>query len=158
MLGNKIMLKFLFICLLFECLVTQAQEPCWSKEYNYFTPQKTYLSEELYQQHLNHWKEQMPKQPSLAKLARAYFIFKEEKAKANNYKKDKVKHCYIGCRLSQRLDFKTTHYVGWYKEQEDLTDCELRTHFEPKDLEATLDGAKHPGSATQCQKYCHKNW
>ena len=64
----------------------------------------------------------------------------------------------MGCRIAEGTNLETAQYIAWNKEQDDLTDCKISTHFEINDYEATVDGAKQAASADICEKYCLKNW
>lgn len=131
-----------------------ADELCWTKEANPTTGQP-YSSHSEWDNEVQSWKQKQPVQLNIFQLARAYAIYKNEHATANGFKNDKLAHCYIGCRISQTVSYKTAIFLAWYKEHLDLTDCELNSHFEYKDYDATLIGA-HAGKnkSTECASAC----
>jgi len=67
--------------------------------------------------------------------------------------RDKAKHCYAGCFITKKLDFKSAVMVGWLKELSDATDCTDQPRFEKADYLATVAGAiagiNHP-----CESFC----
>lgn len=151
------LLVVLLICLPLSSLA-QAKKACWKSEYNPLTNQ-IYDSESIYQEHVDDWKEIQPASANPLKLMTAYNVYKSEKEKSLSLGNDKVAHCYIGCRVNQKTDFRTVEYMGWYKEMQDITDCKLDTHFEEKDFLATLSGAESQAiSATECVNFCKTNW
>lgn len=131
---------------------------CWKKEYNPVSNKK-YKSQTPYEADLKSWQSKKPSEPNLLNLAKAYSTFQDEKQNAEKLLRDKIKHCYLGCRIANDTDYATADYVAWLKEYKDLTDCELGTRYEPRDYTATLDGAKHPGkNFDECSKYCKDSW
>jgi hypothetical protein len=48
----------------------------------------------------------------------------------------------VGCRISQEVNYRTAEYVGWYKEDQDIKDCNKSTHFDVADFDATVEGAQ----------------
>lgn len=137
--------------------VNQRERACWESEINYQTGQ-VYTSEKTYNDHRAYWSTFNKVTPDPFGLSKAYFVYKAEIKKTEKFSKDKVKHCYMGCRISAETDLPTAKYVAWNKEQDDITDCKVQTHFEVKDYEATVDGAEHPGSSPVCEKYCLTHW
>lgn len=155
------MVKLVSLILCFFSVAVYAQNnnqaACWKSEINYKT-NKVYTSEKPYNAHRVYWSTFNKATPDPISLSKAYFVYKAEIKKTEKFSKDKVKHCYMGCRISAEIDLPTAEYVAWNKEQDDITDCKLKTHFEVKDYEATVDGAQHPGSVTACEKYCLTHW
>ena len=133
--------------------VNHTVRACWENEINYMTS-KVYTSETLYNEHRKYWSAFNKSRPDPFFLSKAYFVYKAEIKKTEKFSKDKVKHCYMGCRISAETDLPTAEYIAWNKEQDDITDCKVQTHFEIKDYDATVDGAQHPGSSPVCEKYC----
>lgn len=151
------MIYFLFVLLL-SFNIHADEERCWQNEINPAT-KRTYTSAAVWQAELDRWKTKEPKAPSLDQLFRAYEIYKNEKSAAQKLKNDKVKHCYIGCRIAQELNPQSAEYVGWYKEAQDLEDCERNTRFEEKDYEATLFGANLQVTGQEaCVSSCRETW
>lgn len=145
---------------LFSALAQAQKNPnaaCWKTEINYKT-NKIYVSEKIYEEHRLYWSTFNKVTPDPFSLSRAFLVYKAEIKKTEKFSKDKVKHCYLGCRISAETDVPTTKYVAWSKEQDDITDCKVKTHFEIKDYEATVDGAQHPGPSQVCEKYCLTHW
>lgn len=155
------MVKLMSVIFYFVSVLAQAQNSqpvaCWKTEINYKT-NKIYTSEKAYEAHRAYWSAFNKVTPDPFSLSRAFFVYKSEIKKTEKFSKDKVKHCYLGCRISAETDVPTTQYVAWSKEQDDITDCRVRTHFEIKDYEATVDGARHPGPPQVCEKYCLTHW
>lgn len=155
------MVKLISLILCFFSVAVYAQNnhqaACWKSEINYKT-NKVYTSEKPCNAHRVYWSTFNKSTPDPISLSKAYFVYKAEIKKTEKFSKDKVKHCYMGCRISAEIDLPTAEYVAWNKEQDDITDCKLKTHFEVKDYEATVDGAQHPGTALACEKYCLTHW
>ncbi|MCF8060284.1 MAG: hypothetical protein K9K67_13365 [Bacteriovoracaceae bacterium] len=55
---------------------------------------------------------------------------------------DKVRHCYIGHIVARKHGYKTSVFIGFFKEAQDVGDKNRRTRFEITDKEATIYGAK----------------
>jgi hypothetical protein len=100
------------------------------------------------------WQSREPAHPGMLRLAGAWLVYRRESPIANSLKNDKQAHCYIGCRVSQDVGITTAVYLGWLKEQRDLTDCNPRTHFDPKDEIATLRGSELSGGKANCAEVC----
>lgn len=154
----KIMSSFLFIFL----LTTQAfaEGECYTQEINPHT-KKVYVSKEQYDMHKQEWTTIAPESPGLFALAKAYRIYSREKDFANKLRNDKRAHCYIGCRLSQEMDYRVAEYVGWLKEDRDIKDCNKATHFDSADYKATRSGATFGESqpdAKGCVAVCKANY
>jgi hypothetical protein len=130
---------------------------CWKTELNY-TTNKVYTSEKLYNAHRAYWSTFNKVTPDPISLSKAYFVYKAEIKRTEKFSKDKLKHCYMGCRISKEIDLPTAKYVAWSKEMDDINDCKIKSHFEIKDYEATVDGAQNPGSPRVCEKYCLTHW
>jgi|GEM_PF-1336547 hypothetical protein len=123
---------------------------CFRSEINPKT-QKVYTSEKVYQADIDQWQTRAPESPGMAALMKAYNIFTKEKKIADSLKNDKKAHCYIGCRISQDVNFKTAEYVGWMKEDQDIRDCKAGTHFDELDLIATIKGAEFGQTAADAK-------
>lgn len=131
---------------------------CWQKENNPTTA-KRYSSASEYQAHLNFWAGKMPIIPNPLNLMNGYNLYKTELPKMRGLSNDKVKHCYIGCRIAQETSQNTANYMGWYKERQDLTDCNPNTRFEHQDYIATAYGAKiKTNSSADCVHTCEQAW
>lgn len=88
------------------------------------------------------WAALEPTRPRLRDMARATVLYRSEREQAMRLRGDKVRHCFIGCRLSVAINPTTGLYLGWLKEQWDLTDCDPATRFEPADERATALGVE----------------
>ncbi len=127
---------------------------CWKKEIDP-TTEKIYSSEQAWQFHVDYWQKKNKIIPNPFQLARAYGLYKSNKKTATQLKNDKMAHCYMGCRIAQDVDFRTAKYLAWLKEEKDITDCNPNSHFEAKDYEATLIGARIPkGNYPNCIQQC----
>lgn len=152
------MSAFFFLVLISQTAFAQGE--CFQSEVNPLT-RKIYASSEVYTEHLREWTTLAPASPGLFVLAKAYGIYSREKDFTNKLKNDKRAHCYIGCRLSQEIDYRTAEYVGWLKEDRDLKDCKKATHFDSADYKATRVGATLGESqvdAEGCLKSCKLNY
>lgn len=102
------------------------------------------------------WAAAEPAAPSWTDLARASLAYKRESQSVRRLRGDKLRHCYIGCRIAISVNEDTAVYLGWLKEQWDLTDCDASTRFEPADERATALGAelavRHQG--LDCAREC----
>lgn len=133
---------------------------CWTQEVNPKT-KRIYSSRAEYDAHLRIWNERAKPLPNPLNLIAAYNIYKNEQRNTTRLANDKIKHCYIGCRITQGASAYTTEYVGWYKELQDLTDCRRSSHFENVDFLATVDGSRVAASATSanaCATQCTQAW
>ena len=131
-----------------------ANDLCWTKEENPATKQP-YTSHEEWDNDVKAWKMKSHLNTNIVNLAKAFRLYSNEKAKANSFGHDKVAHCYMGCRLSQGINYNTSDYLAWYKELKDVTDCSLDSHFEEADYVATVLGANAgKDKSIQCEAYC----
>jgi len=127
---------------------------CWTKEENPATKQP-YTSHEEWDNDVIAWKKKTHSSTNIVNFIKAYGIYSKEKAKANSFGHDKIAHCYMGCRLSQSINFKTADYLAWYKELKDITDCSMDSHFEDADYVATIVGARAgQDKSIQCEAFC----
>jgi hypothetical protein len=102
----------------------------------------------------------MPKKPTIPYYTMLSKLESVANA-ANTYAKaqsgsDKVKHCFAGCYVRQKLDKNSGVMTGWLKELQDASDCSLSTHFEEGDYYATAAGAIAAGYTT-CENFCHRS-
>ena len=154
----KIVSSFLFILLM--SAQAFAESECYTQEINPCT-NKVYASLEQYNTDKQEWASIAPESPGLFALAKAYGIYSREKDFANKLRNDKRAHCYIGCRLSQEMNYRVAEYVGWLKEDRDIKDCNKSTHFDPADYKATRAGATFGESQTDaagCVAVCKRNF
>jgi hypothetical protein len=128
-----------------------ASNVCWQNEKNTLT-QKTFSQEEWTLANES-WQQLMPQEIGYFKLYKAWRIYRSESKTLNKLKKDKLKHCYLGCRISQEISYEASAYLAWYKEYKDLNDCDKTTFFEVLDAEATLKGAEF-GEQTKVPEDC----
>lgn len=137
--------------------VAQAADPlCYQKERNPNTRQ-AFASADEYDAFRSDWAEQNPGAGNPFSLIKAYNVYKSEKTKAEKMGTDKLAHCYMGCRISQETSYHTADYVGWLKEDRDITDCNYKTRFDEEDYKATARGAQFGESARDaatCESSC----
>lgn len=55
---------------------------------------------------------------------------------------DKEQHCYVGYQIAKQRNNRTAVYAGFFKEAQDVGDCDPSTHFEISDKLATIIGAR----------------
>lgn len=137
-----------------------AADDCYLHETNPVT-KKVFASQAEYNSAVLEWKYREPQSPGLVALARAYAVYSKERAVAEKMTRDKRAHCYMGCRISQDLDYRTAEYVAWYKEEKDIKDCKKGTHFEHADFDATVEGAQMGQSqvdAAGCMQACTQKY
>jgi len=144
---------------LLVCTVASAADvACYQNEIDPST-RRIYASESEYESDLEELlHRRQPPDPGLFKLAFAYKVYKEAAAE-QQFRTDKVAHCYMGCLLASRVDEETATYAAWYKEVKDLTDCNRKTHFEWEDIKATERGIRlartpHQNARLFCRKQC----
>lgn len=103
------------------------------------------------------WIKIQPKLPQWQMLADIETVATEArdyaKGKSGN---DKIRHCYAGCYVAQKLDYTSAVLVGWYKELVDASDCSKNTSFERKDYDATIVGARAGSKGIPCESICKK--
>lgn len=147
---------FLLTTMLFFQSKAFASFQCFENEKDVTT--KKIFTEQGYNQSLESWLTGEPEHPGYFQLWKAYNFYSGEKPTLNKIKGDKRKHCYIGCRMGQALPVDTAIYVAWYKEYQDLTDCERSTRFEVEDFDATLSGIdvgeSSPNDTEICFNFC----
>jgi len=135
-------------------VVSAVELQCYENEINYRTL-KPFLSKEQHEAEKKNWDLVSRPQISVFELVHAYAIFKMESTRAQVLKSDKAKHCYIGCVVSLSTSAKVADYLGWLKEDLDLSDCERGSLFEPADQVATSLGAKLGArDKKECALYC----
>lgn len=99
---------------------------CHEKEIDYRT-RKPFASNEVHLAERKNWDLVSRPQIGVFELVQAYAIFKLERTRALQLKSDKAKHCYIGCAVSLSTSPKVADYLGWLKEDLDLSDCKSGT-------------------------------
>lgn len=124
------------------------------------------FSKEQWQGALRELMAQRPEVPSSMELSQAALIYFSESDKLKEFKSnrivDKKKHCYVGCRFAKVINTKTAAYFAWYKEYQDLTDCDPATNYDLHDVKATLKGARYASSnvladSADCFSWCNRN-
>jgi len=68
---------------------------------------------------------------------------------------DKVRHCYVGYRIVQKWGRPESLFFAFYKESQDVGDCNRRSHFEIEDQVATIHGADLSRDGRQIAD-CHR--
>ena len=111
-------------------------QQCWKEE--------GFSSPAAFQAAVQDWKTRKPQMPNPIEIVRGLLALKKIEAQAEQVfpaTQDKSRHCYVGCRLAQKIDYRIAVYAGWEKERRDLNDCSHLTDFELKDYLATTYGA-----------------
>lgn len=119
--------------------VTAGNPQCWKTEIDPQTG-RTYANAEQWEADFQKLAAMTPPRPDIFSLLRAYRVSEAVIPATRKMKSDKTRHCYVGCRIAYAEDRESADFAGWYKEQEDLTDCLASTHFELADYKATQDG------------------
>lgn len=128
---------------------------CYNSELDSRT-KKVFSTPQEYDQVVDSWQDQAPEHPGMLRLAAAYAVFRQERPSTTTMK-DKQAHCFMGCRMSQRVHSTTAIYVGWLKEDRDIKDCHKGSQFEEEDYRATARGAQLGESlrdAKECRDAC----
>ncbi len=130
----------LFIFLVFFSSISFATEDCL----------------EITEKQMEEWMKIQPELPSFAHLIKAKKIIDAESKYALKLGNDKTAHCYLGCRISESVNFETAKFTAWQKEYNDATDCNSKTKFEVADYGATIKGAERSftKTANKCATYC----
>lgn len=68
---------------------------------------------------------------------------------------DKVKHCFMGHLLTQETNRPSAVFMAFYKEAQDVGDCNRRTRFEVADQVATVVGAGYAKRGVPVER-CHE--
>lgn len=104
--------------------------------------------------------EKAPAAPGILRLTVGYQVAMQESKKARG--PDKRQHCYVGCRIAHEVGHDVAVYAGYYKEDKDILDCDPKTHFDLKDLEATIRGADlaagNQADAAFCAQICRREF
>jgi hypothetical protein len=153
-----------YILVLASVLFLQTQNvqaaACWQSEIDPQTNQ-IFADQATYDAVVKDWKAFKPDTPSITQQLKAYNIYKAEKDVALSLGSDKRAHCHLGCRIAQGASVKTGIYAGWKKEDDDISDCKIDTHFDELDYAATELGVKASttleNSQAACAKYCTDN-
>ena len=149
----KVLIVF-FPISFFAASLSAADLECHEKEIDYRT-RKPFASKEVYLTEQKNWDLVSRPQIGVFELLQAYTVFRIERTRALALKSDKAKHCYIGCAVSLSTSPKVTDYLGWLKEDLDLSDCDGGTLFEPADQTATSLGARLGArDKKECALYC----
>ncbi|MGE0529279.1 MAG: hypothetical protein AB7G93_13920 [Bdellovibrionales bacterium] len=105
-----------------------------------------------------------PARPYPWSLLWGHRVAEQESPRARKLGSDKRQHCYVGCRIANDVGYDVAVYAAYYKEEQDLLDCDPKSYFEPKDIEATVIGADlaviNPGGADAkyCSRQCRKKF
>jgi len=109
---------------------------------------------EIPEQQMADWKSMKPPTPALGLLLKAKKIIEAEKEFSLTLGTDKTAHCYLGCRIDHDVNLETAKFIAWQKEYNDATDCDVNTHFDIGDFEATVWGTSCNDG--QCADFCKK--
>lgn len=127
---------------------------CFENEVNPKTQQR-YETEVQWQSDLDAWEQRGRGLAGPLNLFWSFTSYIREKKQAESFGSDKAAHCYIGCVIARSTRAEVADYVGWLKEQKDLSDCDPETHFEEADAVATSwGGALEARSREECQVRC----
>lgn len=151
---KPVLMTLLFLAISFNALA--AKPLCYQQEIDPQTG-KVFESVRDYEALLADWNHQEPAPANPFSLMKAYGIYNKEKSLSLRLGNDKTAHCYLGCRISMDVNLKTAIYVGWLKEQRDITDCNRASRFETADYTATAHGAEMGSSLRapeECQRAC----
>lgn len=103
------------------------------------------------------WIKIQPPLPSWQMMADIETAAKEARTYAQEKSSnDKIRHCFAGCFVAKKLDYKSAVLVGWYKELVDASDCSKNSSFEKKDYDATIKGARAGSQDKNCEIICKK--
>jgi hypothetical protein len=103
------------------------------------------------------WIKIQPALPSWQMLADIETVAKEARKYAQEKSSnDKIRHCFAGCYVANKLDYKSAVLVGWFKELVDTSDCSKTTSFEKRDYDATIKGARAGSQDKDCESFCKK--
>ncbi|MDX9730489.1 MAG: hypothetical protein RBT63_01845, partial [Bdellovibrionales bacterium] len=122
-------------------LIQSEVTSCFRKEVDVRTG-KVFASLDEYQKALSDWRAMSVPSVGLFDLATAYSVYRSSREAAAGLRSDKVAHCHVGCLIGLATSLKVVDYVGWLKEERDLTDCTTATLFEEDDFVATSRGAR----------------
>lgn len=135
-----------------------AETQCHEKEIDYRS-RKPFVSKEAHSAEKQHWDATSRPQIGIFELLQAYAVFRMERTRALALKSDKAKHCYIGCVVGLATSPKVADYLGWLKEDLDLSDCDGGTLYEPADQVATSLGARLGArDKKECAIYCRDHF
>jgi hypothetical protein len=127
-------------CLCFMSAMALAEEECWRKEIDPAT-RRIYQNAAQWEADKKVLVAKYPPMPNLFNLQKGYRVGLEESRKAARMRPDKRQHCYVGCRIANEAGHDVAVYAAIYKEDKDINDCNPRTHYDLKDIDATIAGA-----------------
>lgn len=114
--------------------------PCYQKEIDPQT-KRVYQNEAQWNVDQKKLSDATPRMPNFLRLKWGWDLSRIEIKKTKGIGSDKRKHCYVGCRIGYDIGHDVAVYAGYYKEADDITDCNIKTHFDLKDIDATILGA-----------------
>lgn len=123
-----------------------------------------YQNQAQWQADMKALNEKFPSLPNLFLLRIGYKVGVKESKAARHMRPDKRQHCYVGCRIANDASYEVAVYAAYYKEWDDLSDCDPKTDFDLKDIDATLLGAflaaENPGgaNASYCSTVCKRKF
>ncbi|MBL7688822.1 MAG: hypothetical protein JNJ49_12375 [Bdellovibrionaceae bacterium] len=135
--------------------VAHAHGPqCFENEVNPQTHQR-YETAAQWQSDVDAWEQRGRGFAGPLNLFWSFTSYVREKKQAESFGSDKAAHCYIGCVIARSTRAEVADYVGWLKEQKDLSDCDPETHFEEADALATSwGGMLEARSREECRAQC----
>lgn len=153
---------FALAVLAFATSVSAQETECYQQEIDPQTKQIYQNRAQWEADRSSLWDDRAPVIYSPFRLQRGYSVARAESRNAQKMGYDKGKHCYVGCRVANDVDYEVAVYAGYYKEDKDLLDCKPSTHFDLTDLAATIAGAdfalSNPGRADAdfCKQQCRQ--
>lgn len=151
----KIALFVLIICAL---PAARAANGCFANEINPRT-NTVFANEDDWKYAVETWKAEPHPAVGVVDLLIAYSVYRRERNQAEAFVFDKVKHCHVGCAIALKTSAKVADHVGWLKEQRDLIDCKIDSHFEPADAFATSQGARLGArDRYECATLCYQKF
>ena len=149
-------MKAMILAALFlSSVLAVAEEECWRKEIDPST-RRIYQNAAQWEADKKALAAKYPPMPNLYKLQVGYRVGLEESRKASRMRPDKRQHCYVGCRIANEAGHDVAVYAAYYKEDKDINDCNPRTHYDLKDITATIAGADigRQAAGHADDKYC----
>lgn len=149
----RLFLAFTFVISVLS--VAQAEGlQCFENEVNPQT-QRRYETAAQWQSDVDAWEQRGRGLAGPLNLFWSFASYIREKKQAESFGSDKAAHCYIGCVIARSTRAEVADYVGWLKEQKDLSDCDPETHFEEADAIATSWGGMLVArSREECRALC----
>jgi hypothetical protein len=82
---------------------------------------------------------------------------KREHPELWNMKNDKFAHCALACQFTKEYGPWTAHNCAYWKEWIDKYDPDPKTHFDPEDYRASIEGIRVGLSGGDCTEGCKQS-